>query len=236
MYPKDYLASEDITLMSPAAEGLYNRCLMLSWDNVGLPTNAPDVLKLAGNKFAKCWKSAWPQVRRKFVERNGRLVNSRQEEERKKQEERAAKARGAAALRWGQGDAFADAKADANASPEHVPDKKEGDGPEQCLAVAVAKTPKPKTGASDDWVPAFALPWEARFEGKAPWGRIGKALATLRLAHSDPDILAAWQRYLGEEDERFISPEGFAQKFNRWLVKSKPKGLRDSYLQPSELV
>lgn len=167
MYPKDWLSSEDVTLMPPEAEGLFIRLLMISWDNNGLPTNPEGVKELAGRKYARCWARAWPPVRKKFVERNGRLVNPRQEIEREKQRTRAAQAKEAAELRWeeerqrreaaagrpvkeGVGGANAYPNASGShalphmptpcepASVSHAPAHGLPHGPEQCIAVASA--------------------------------------------------------------------------------------------------
>lgn len=145
MYAKDWLSSEDVTRMPPQAEGLYIRLLNLSWDNEGLPTEPEAVKELAGLKYARCWKTAWPPVRRKFVERNGRLVNLRQEKEREKQRMRAKQAQAAADARWEEERRLAsikDASVYADASPphgsEHMRTSAGPGAPPQSLAVASA--------------------------------------------------------------------------------------------------
>lgn len=240
MYPKDYLSSEDITLMSPAAEGLYNRCLMLSWDNGGLPVEPANVLKLVGTKFAKCWKSAWPQVRKKFVERGGRLVNLRQEQERERQQLRSKQAKQAASQRWeDQRDLLLtkDADADANASESHMRTPVTEHGPPQSLAVAVADKSKPAAPKKlEPWTRPFGVAWEARFAGTIPWGLIGSALKPLRATHTDEVILDRFKRYLASTSAQFVNLPKFAQTFGDWAVtKPNGKGLRDSYLTPAEL-
>lgn len=88
----------------------------------------------------------------------------------------------------------------------------------------------PKTG--DDWVPPFAHAWENRFQGSAPWGRIGKALKPLRAKHSDTEMLAHWTRYLAETEAQYATAERFAQTYGEWAAKKSP---RDNYLRPEEV-
>lgn len=221
MYPKDYLASEDITLMPPEAEGLYNRCLMLAWDNRGLPPDPADVLKLVGTKYVPCWKTAWPPVRKKFYEKDGRLWNKRQEQERDKQTQRATKARESANARWEH------RPLDANASATHML----GKSPEHSLAVAVAvasPSAKPKPSAdAGGWTVAFGKAWHERFQGTVAYGRIGRALLGLRATYTDREILERWKRFLAQAKPGISTPEGFAQTFGDWGPdgsSTKPRG------------
>lgn len=137
IYAKEWLSSEAVALMPPEAEGLFIRLLNLSWDNGGLPSDPEAVKDLAGRKYARVWKTAWPPVRQKFVERGGRLVNPRQEEERAKQEERRAQRTKAATERW-EKERQKDAHAYAHADQPYMRDVCEPVSSPQSIAFAVA--------------------------------------------------------------------------------------------------
>jgi uncharacterized protein YdaU (DUF1376 family) len=238
IYPKDWLASEDIALMPPEAEGLFIRLLMIAWDNRGLPTDADAVRKLAGTKYARVWKTAWPPVRKKFVERSSRLVNLRQEQERDKQTERAKKAAEAAKSRWDNN------RPDANASAKHMLAPSSVVEPKQSLAVAVASaSTKPTTKPSAPkapgatWLSPFLQAWTATYGGNANPGRLAKSLKPLTEAHAPGEVLDHWTRYLAATEARYASPERFAETFGSWAKPERAKqvgSLPDAYLTLEE--
>lgn len=243
MYPKDWLASEDIALMPPEAEGLFVRLLMIAWDNHGLPTEADAVRKLAGTKYVRVWKTAWPPVRKKFVKRGGRLVNLRQEHEREKQADRAKKATEAANSRWDT------TSPDANASAKHMRKPSSPVAPEQSLAVAVAvasTSPKSKTTTKpsapqkaprDTWLSPFWDAWQATYGGEPNGGELAKYLRPLTEAHVSGEVLDHWTRYLAATEARYASPARFAQTYGSWAKPERAKqveSLPDAYLTLEE--
>lgn len=199
MYAKDWLTSADITLMPPEAEGLFIRLLNLSWDNNGLPRDEEAVKVLAGNKFFSCWKTAWYPVRAKFVVRNGKLINPRQEKERSKQRTNAKKRRQAALERWGK---------NANAFTElgsRVP-------PLQSLA-STSSISVSTAVLKDNYTPEFEAAWAKypKREGGNPKKKAFKAWNTrLREGVSAVDLdggvvrYAHWCRQKGKENTEVV--------------------------------
>lgn len=100
MYPKDFDADEKVRRLDCREAGLYLFALNHAWNNDGIPgedEEAGKVLKVSVRDF----REAWPSVKKCFTLcEDGRLRNTRQEEERSKAKEKSAKALEAAEARW----------------------------------------------------------------------------------------------------------------------------------------
>lgn len=109
LYVKDWLAGTYD--MTTEQRGAYMQLLCASWERGGLPLESE-----ACRKLAVCtppeWRRIWPTVAAKWVEREGRLINERQEKERMTIAARSASARTSAAVRW---QSVRNANASANA-------------------------------------------------------------------------------------------------------------------------
>ncbi len=96
---KDFLAST--STWTDEQVGAYLRLLMWAWDREGLPADEASVQRLGGWKRG-AWRRIWSVVGEKWVLREGRLVNLRQEEIRRKVQGRSAAAAASADARWGK--------------------------------------------------------------------------------------------------------------------------------------
>lgn len=109
MYPKDFDADEKVRRLDCREAGLYLFALNHAWNNDGLPgddSEAGKVLKVSVRDF----RDAWPSVKKCFIVcEDGRLRNTRQEEERSKAKEKSTKAADAAETRWSNADKHANA-------------------------------------------------------------------------------------------------------------------------------
>lgn len=77
-YYKDWLTSPDRFSMTYEQRGVYRDLLDFAWDQRGLPTDTETIramLALDKRPFALLW----PAVSKHFIEKDGRLVNSKQE-------------------------------------------------------------------------------------------------------------------------------------------------------------
>jgi len=75
-YIKDWLLSEARLTMTLEERGLYRDLLDHFFDQGSLPTNEAALLRMAACD-AKEFRRAWPAVRTKFEERDGRLYNQK---------------------------------------------------------------------------------------------------------------------------------------------------------------
>lgn len=104
-------------------QGLYLLLLGHQWSLGSLPTD-PDKVRLISKYSPKAFKSAWSTVSAKFVERDGRLINTRLEEHRTKAIElankRANAGRKGAESKWQMDDKpMANATTNASGLPCH---------------------------------------------------------------------------------------------------------------------
>ena len=72
VYQKDLLSSSEYRVLSCAAKGLLFDLWMFQWEDGSLPKDEKTIRKICGCA-AKEFKSAWPEVRHKFIEKDGRL-------------------------------------------------------------------------------------------------------------------------------------------------------------------
>lgn len=87
-YPKDWLSSEHILIMTPAQEGAYIRLLALAWLNADCSLPDDDAQLAALSRLGEGWFNGGSGVVRAcFTVRGDRLVNVRLLSERKKQAE-----------------------------------------------------------------------------------------------------------------------------------------------------
>lgn len=121
-YPQDFLGDGKVRLMSPAEVGIYIRLLCHEWLEGPLPDDLTRLARIAGATHAEI-EEAWPAVRECFTEdEEGRLVQTRLEEEREKVLAKREQARRAARARWDDADADADGHADADADASSIAD------------------------------------------------------------------------------------------------------------------
>lgn len=90
-YPQDFLASDSVAQMTHEEVGIYMLLLCRAWVGPGLPTDLARVARLVGlpeERLRELWAGPLGSC---FVERDGRLVNPRQEREREVAQERTAR-------------------------------------------------------------------------------------------------------------------------------------------------
>src|SRR5437870_4047524 len=92
-YVKDFRESKKVKAMNLAEEGLYRRCLDLSWEDGSIPDDPKEIARLIQKERTDV-KKAWPKVSVCWFPngQDGRLINPRQETERKKALEKSSKA------------------------------------------------------------------------------------------------------------------------------------------------
>lgn len=114
LYAAEFLGGDKVSRMSYTEIGIFTVLLCHAWNDHGLIPNVNEIakkLKLNPRRFGRIWQGVLSEC---WVERNGRLVNPRQEKERKKQADYRKRQSDAAASRWHKPD-------DAVAMPERVP-------------------------------------------------------------------------------------------------------------------
>ncbi len=93
LYAADFLADEDVMVMSLAARGAYITLLCFNWREGSIPADLDRIGRLCGCDGSVI-RELWEEIGRCFEESEGdpsRLVNPRLKEERKRQEEHRAK-------------------------------------------------------------------------------------------------------------------------------------------------
>lgn len=129
-YPKDFLTSRVVRLMSMEARGVYITLLAVSWLDGALPTSTDELAKIAGCSARKL-KMIWPNIACAFTLTDAGYVNARLEKEREKQRglkaESSEKGRKGASARWhghSSGNSSRPSSGDATANAQAMP----GDG------------------------------------------------------------------------------------------------------------
>lgn len=77
-YYKDWLTSPDRFSMTYEQRGVYRDLLDFAWDQRGLPIDKDQIRAMLGLDKRK-FSLIWPIIGRHFIERDGRLVNAKQE-------------------------------------------------------------------------------------------------------------------------------------------------------------
>ena len=88
-YPADFLADENVTLMSNQALGCYIRLLCYCWREGSIPSAIEDLAGLCSEEI-DAMQLLWPRLEKCFVKqrgKHGRLAHPRLKVERKKQDE-----------------------------------------------------------------------------------------------------------------------------------------------------
>ena len=83
-YPRDFLSSEGVRVMTAAGRGAYILLLCACWLEGSLPADDTQLRKLSDTTETE-WEACRDVVRARFSERNGRLYNARLDKERAKQ-------------------------------------------------------------------------------------------------------------------------------------------------------
>ena len=86
----------------------------------------------------------------------------------------------------------------------------------------------------------YVLAYESRMGGPPPMSALRSTLDTLRaLDHPEATIIARWRAYLDRErnpeDDRWISPQKFAQTFNAWGPKKQPPLITGAAVETSRI-
>lgn len=83
-FPKDFLADENVALMTVAERGVYITLLCFCWTEGSVPASAQAIGRLC-SMSASAVQKIWPTIQRCFVENEGRLRHKRLDAEREKQ-------------------------------------------------------------------------------------------------------------------------------------------------------
>jgi uncharacterized protein YdaU (DUF1376 family) len=100
-FPADAETDAFYASLSYEALGLYHRMLNLAWINNGLPSDLEELASVIRVERSFLDKY-WPKLSKRWVERDGMLFNSKQEEERADALEKSQKASEAAKARYGR--------------------------------------------------------------------------------------------------------------------------------------
>ena len=109
-YPSEAEVDDDWRAMTMAQRGLFVTLLNVSWMNNGLPMEDERIARIAGLSLED-FSDLWAAVKVKFIERDCRLVNERQEKDRREVVSKSNKSRQSAESRW--------SIRNANALPTH---------------------------------------------------------------------------------------------------------------------
>ncbi len=118
LWVKDFETDENVKVLDFSELGLYLSCLNHSWVNEGLPVD-PDDLRRAMKATPSQFNKMWPRVSKCFQEKEGRLVNKRQEEERESARRTSESAAKSAHSKWNKR-AEELCERNANASNSHT--------------------------------------------------------------------------------------------------------------------
>jgi uncharacterized protein YdaU (DUF1376 family) len=83
MYARDFLAAEDVTLMSLAERGAYITMMCYAWNDGSLPADKPQLARLCRVTDEE-FNSVWPALKPCFQKQGKRLVHPGLEHERRK--------------------------------------------------------------------------------------------------------------------------------------------------------
>lgn len=136
-YPTDFLADENVVLMSNAELGCYIRLICHCWREGSIPSEVAKIARMCGENVQDMTE-LWPAIMKCFtssLEETGRLIHPRLQKERLKQLEhrieRAEAGKKGAEARWGNGSATPPPLADNGSasssasspasSPEYLP-------------------------------------------------------------------------------------------------------------------
>lgn len=199
-YAADFLVDAAVKLMSLEERGAYVTLLAHAWIEGPLPGALPKLARLCEVSVGDM-ERIWPAIAPCWTTNaEGFLVNPRLEKERRKQ----------AQYRKTQ----SEKALTRQASPKLAPAEPVPSSPSP--SPSLRRKPVAPERARNDWVVPFVQAWVARFQGTAPWGRIGTALKPLREQYADDVILARWTRFLAQARSGYSTPEGFAQTFGDW--------------------
>jgi uncharacterized protein YdaU (DUF1376 family) len=116
--PADWLTDSNVTAMTLEQQGAYLRLLCVAWLEHGLPNDLQRIRALLGLPQRR-FDAVWTALADRWVDRDGRLVNRRQEAERAIRRERAQDMRALGQL---GGQRSAQARAQANGQARAQPD------------------------------------------------------------------------------------------------------------------
>lgn len=83
-FPKDFLADENVALMTMAERGVYITLLCFCWTEGSVPSSIQSIARLCSMSSGSI-KKMWPTIQRCFVETDNRFRHKRLDAEREKQ-------------------------------------------------------------------------------------------------------------------------------------------------------
>jgi uncharacterized protein YdaU (DUF1376 family) len=238
-FPRDYLTDEAVVRMSLEQQGAYVRLLSHQWLEGSIPADMIGLAALCGISAGKM-KKLWPGLQKKFsATDDGRLQNQRMEEIREEQANHKQKqslgGKRGAAKRWG-GDKSPNGSPNGSPTPDPMASDSSASASATAIGTdtdigAVAPHPKPEKPKREPsgWSAKACEAWVQKFGGVAPGGKIGAALKPLVKKYGEAEVLHVWTQYLATEEEKYISPAAFAQKYRTWRDGKQGKPAPQQY-------
>lgn len=201
-YPRDFLLSRKVNRMSLTERGAYITLLAMCWIDGGIGPDLGQIARDLGQKPAK-FRTMWERgvLHECFVEKHGKLVSPRLEEERRKQNEYRDKQANAASMRWhkeapSEGNAFV---SDRIVSDRIVSEKEEcaeplhDSSPIVCTFKTVGNPPTWDLHRSriDGWLPAYPN-IDVEGECRKAWAWVDANPQKRKTARGMPAFLVRW--------------------------------------------
>lgn len=199
-YPADFLADENVVLMTNREIGCYIKLMCYCWREGSIPADAQKIARMCGED-GSAMADLWLAIEPCFIEaiaEPGRLVHPRLEQERVKQKdfrkERSESGKKGAKARWGKGKTKnSSAKGTAMAKPKAEPMAKDGSS-----SSSLSSNNNSGGVSRDEYSPAFEAAWlrypkRAGGNSKADAWKAWKA--RLKAGEDEQSLLGGVERY-----------------------------------------
>lgn len=244
-YPGDFLSSDNVDRMSMTERGMYITLMAKYWLKGGLPA---DLKELAGmcrmkpDKFSRIWTKGTLHLC--FSEKNGRMMQSRLDDERRKQAEFKRRQSDRANTRWNK--AVKPPKADAVALPVPASSPQCSSSSSLSLSSSSKRESAPAQAGPRNGTGLLRGPRpEAAFDGGRVWVLHKTHADFLALRNGNEAELRAWYEHIAEEynygSRKHLEPGPNMFKFwearyaEKWPASaSKPADTGPTYVRASE--
>jgi uncharacterized protein YdaU (DUF1376 family) len=236
-YPSDFIADENVVLMTNQELGCYIKLMCYCWREGSIPADVSKIAKLCGED-GSAMAQLWLAIENCFdsaIDDASRLVHPRLEEERKKQDlfkkERKSAGKKGAKTRWrkglkGDGSAI-DQPSLSHSSAIGEPMAKHSSSSLSSSSSSTNNTSPPKRGRtvipySDDFESFWGF-YPRRVEKKPAFAKWN---ALVKKGVSPDDIITACKHYLtackGKDEQYIKHPATFLEK-DRWMEFLAPR-------------
>lgn len=220
-YPRDFLSSPKVDVMSMTERGVYITLLSRCWLDNGLPTDVAVLAKFVRMKtpqFERMWTNG--PMHECFAERGGKLHNERLDKERKKQTDFRRRQQDAADMRW-------ESHRNATASKRHMPEASQPDALLSASSFASASKKEKKESAEAE---TASTPKFLTFPtvGHPPfWDLVEGQVARWRELYPNVDVTTECRKALGwieSNPQKRKTARGMGAFLVNWLNNAVNRG------------